>query len=659
MATPGSPSAGGVISLDRATSEDPEQASRREWLVTNGLGGYACGTLAMPTRRYHALLVAAVRPPTTRTVTLARLEESLQWAGHSVRLDSNEFAGGTIAPAGYRLLQQFRLEDGLPVWRYACDGVILERRLWMPHGLNRTCIAYRLLAGPDEALLTLTPLVAWRDHHALQQKTTAFAVDPQPNGCRLALSAGDLLTVHCDGAQFEQDSDWHYRFFLREEHARGFDAVEDLYRPGHLRVALQPGIDRVFHAHFGPGADTAPVEDLTLETERLRRRKLLQQAKVEPDTHAAHLVLAADQFLVRRGEQGATIIAGYPWFADWGRDSMVALAGLTLATGRRAEARAILVEWATWLKDGLLPNRFPDQGESPEYNSADASLWFIAAAERYVAATNDVALQHQIYPVIAEIINQYLVGTSFGIGIDAEDNLLQAGASGVALTWMDARVGESVVTPRRGKPVELSALWYNALRTAERWSTKLGVKGRRYAALADACAAAFNRRFWFADGGYLFDVIDGEAGNDRSLRPNQLLAVSLTFPVLAFERRPGVLNAVAGALLTPVGLRTLAPSDPAYRGVYSGDPAVRDGAYHQGTVWPWLLGPYLSAHLRVHRDRSYVRTALDAFFAHLPEAGVGTISEIFDGDAPHAPRGCFAQAWSVGEILRLVKDLAH
>jgi predicted glycogen debranching enzyme len=648
-----------MIALDRSVAESLEQASQREWLVTNGLGGYACGTLAMPTRRYHALLTAAVAPPATRSVTLARLEEALTMAGETIRLDCSEYEDGTIAPAGYQLLQGFRLESGLPVWRYACDGVVLERRLWMPHGENQTAIAYRLLAAPGPLELSLTPLVAWRDHHALQrQLPMPFAFDALPDGCRVALTASAWLEVTCAGARFDPDADWHYRFLLREEANRGFDALEDLYRPGHLRVALQPGAEVVLHARFGQGTPTPTLTDATLEAELARRSGLLQQAKVEPASRTAQLVLAADQFLVRRGEQQSTIIAGYPWFADWGRDSMVALAGLTHAIGRRSEARAILLAWSTWLQDGLLPNRFPDQGEAPEYNSADASLWFIYAADRYIAATSDLPTQRQLFACFVAIVDHYVNGTHFGIGVDPQDQLLRAGAPGVQLTWMDAKVGDWVVTPRQGKPVELNALWYNALRVMERWSAKLKCPPQRYADLADACAAAFNRRFWYEDGGYLFDVVDGESGDDASLRPNQLLALSLPFPVLAPRRRAAVLGTVEAALLTPVGLRSLAQRDPAYRGAYAGDARARDGAYHQGTVWPWLLGAYLTAHLRVHNDKGRIRAIIDTFFAHLPEAGVGSVSEIFDGDAPHRPRGCFAQAWSVGELLRLLRDLS-
>ncbi|HEY8741755.1 MAG TPA: amylo-alpha-1,6-glucosidase, partial [Chloroflexota bacterium] len=564
----------------------------------------------------------------------------------------------TVSPAGYQFLQQFQLDAGLPVWRYASDGIILERRLWMPYGCNETSIAYRLLAAPGPVELELTPLVAWRHHHALQrQLPMPFAVEAYADGCRLALSATAWLALTCDGGHFEPDSDWHYRFFLGEEAARGFDALEDLYRPGHLRITLHPGKEVVLQARFGQGTDSAVPGDHTLEGELTRRRALLQQAKVEPESRTAQLVLAADQFLVRRGEQQATIIAGYPWFADWGRDSMVALPGLTLATGRRAEARSILLDWSTWLKDGLLPNRFPDQGEAPEYNSADASLWFIYAAERYIALTSDLATQRRLYTALVDIIEHYQDGTLFGIGVDPDDHLLRAGAPGVQLTWMDAKVDDWVVTPRRGKPVELNALWYNALRVVERWSAKVGGQQKRYAALADACAAAFNRRFWYAEGGYLYDVVDGDDGDDHALRPNQVLALSLPFPVLSPERRLAVLDQVEATLLTPVGLRTLAQHDPAYRATYAGDARTRDSAYHQGTVWPWLLGPYLTAHLRVVNNRAYVQAVLDAFFAHLPEAGVGSVSEIFDGDAPHLPRGCFAQAWSVGELLRVLRQI--
>lgn len=642
-----------MIALDRAVCEDFDQARQREWLVTNGLGGYASGTLAMPTRRYHALLMAAVDPPAVRSATLVRLEEALTVAGHAVRLDTHEFADGTITGAGYRLLQEFRLESGLPVWRYAVDGIVLERRLWMTYGEDHTNISYRLVVAPQPIALTLTPLIAWRDQHATQQKVDAgFVADPLPFGCRVTLADDQWLSLTCDGASYQPDPDWYYRFLLREEAARGYDAVEALFRPGMLRLTLQPGEEVVFQARYGRGPAPAVSREPSLDAEVRRRQALLDQASAVPDTPRAQLTLAADQFIVRRGANGASIIAGYPWFADWGRDSMIALPGLTLTTGRHGEARTILTEWAQWLQDGLLPNRFPDQGATPEYNSADASLWFIHAADRYLDASGDTVGQRVLYPALASVVAHYRTGTRFGIGVDPADGLLRAGAPGLQLTWMDAKVGDWVVTPRRGKPVELSALWYNALRVLEKWSRELGHSEQPYADLAARCAQSFNSRFWYAAGAYLFDVVDGEKGDDASLRPNQLLAVSLPYPVLDANHRRAVVDTVAGALLTPMGLRTLSPNDPAYRGVYHGDQATRDAAYHQGTVWPWLLGSYLSAHDAVYGDRSYVNDAVAIALTHLSEAGIGSVSEVFDSDLPHAPNGCFAQAWSVAELLR-------
>ncbi len=692
---------GPLVAFGREVCGDFAAALRREWLVTNGLGGYASGTLAgVATRRYHGSLVAALTPPVGRTVLVGALDEQATYDGARYPLSAHEFADGTIAPQGFRHLQAFRLDGMLPVWTFALGDALLERRVWMASGENTTYVAYRVLRGTGPLELRVTPLVTYRDFHSLRSgQGWEPAVLSQPRGAVVEAFAGARpLRLLADGGAFTSGGTWWWNFLHREETARGLDDRADLYAPGEFSVALWPGAVFTLVLTAEERADLNSGYALALA--EARQIALVRAAGVS-DPFARQLVLAADQFLVRRdgnvaepaaeppaasqsadeaGSEsrppggaartatnagalspagGRSVIAGYHWFNDWGRDTMIALPGLALATGRAEEAADVLRTFARYIADGLCPNNFPDDsGTPPGYNTADATLWYLLAVREYREATGDEALVDELLPTLREIVERHRSGTRFGIGMDAHDGLLRAGAPGVQLTWMDAKVGDWVVTPRVGKPVEINALWYNALRTmAASYAGRDMQAAQEYEALAARVRESFQKRFLRTDSPHLFDVVDGPDGDDRSVRPNQVFAVSLPYPLLDGVAAAGVVDAAGRDLLTSGGLRSLAPSEPAYRGAYGGDQTQRDGAYHQGTVWCWLLGPYAEAHYRVYRDAQAALALLRPLEDHLRDAGLGTISEIMDGDPPHKPRGCIAQAWSVAETLRVWQKL--
>jgi predicted glycogen debranching enzyme len=654
-----------LISFGREVCGDLASGLRREWLVTNGLGGYASGTLTgINTRRYHGLLVAALAPPVGRTVLVGALVEWAAYDGRRYPLSTHEWGDRTVDPQGYRHLQAFALEGMLPVWTYALGDALLEKRVWMTHAANTTCIMYRLVRGTRPVELEITPLVTYREFHLLtrgQGWRPSAAAEPRATVVR-AFDGAAPLRVQADSGRFVPGGDWYWNFLHREERARGMDDRSDLYAPGGFHARLPPGGTFTLTAtvEAGPGEQHAHA----LATARDRQRRLLQRARVE----TAHpvmqqLVLAADQFIVHRGspeEAGKTVIAGYPWFNDWGRDTMIALSGLALCTGRAQDAAEILRTFARYIVDGLIPNNFPDAaGASPGYYAADASLWYVLAFRAYREATGDDRLVDDLLPRLQEIIDRYVRGTRYGIGMDPADGLLRTGQPGVPLTWMDARIGDRGVTPRTGKAVEINALWYNALRTMAGFlAVRPHHEGAQYSALADRVRAAFRARFVRPGQGALLDVVDGPDGDDSTLRPNQILAVSLPFPLLEGPEAAAVVDAVGRALLTTYGLRSLSPDAPGYRGEYAGDPLARDRAYHQGTAWAWLAGAYAEAHHRTYADPEVALGFLRPFEHHLRDAGLGTVSEIFDGDPPHAPRGCIGQAWSVAEVLRVWRKLA-
>ena len=653
------------MTLARIDFAQAPAALEREWLVTNGLGGFACGTVAHAnTRRYHALLVASLQPPVQRVVMVAKVEVLLRYRGRAFELGCNEFADGTVAPRGFELLSAFANEDGVPTWTYACGDACLEERVWMAADRNTTYLAFTLRSAAEAVDLELRPLCTYRDYHAHSHGGWNPEVAQEERGCRVTAFPGARpYRLLIDRGDFHAEPDWHWNFFHRVEAERGLDATEDLFRPGTFKIRLEPGATVTLTATAESASEPVAAP---LDKERKRRRSLLRAVPAAAPEWVRRLTLAADQFIVRRatasGElAGTTVIAGYPWFSDWGRDTMIALPGLTLATGRLPEAAAILRTFAAHVSEGMLPNRFPDGGEKPEYNTVDATLWYFHALEAYLTATNDGALLRELYPVLRDIIDWHRRGTRFAIHVDPEDGLLSAGEDGVQLTWMDAKVGDWVVTPRIGKPVEINALWHYALTRMASWGRTL--KDRRaadYQASAAQAAASFAARFWHEAGGYLYDVIDGAEGctdhlgrrADTSLRPNQIFAVSLGSGLLDPARARSVVDVCARELLTPVGLRSLARGDSRYAGRYAGDPRGRDAAYHQGTVWSWLLGPFALAHYSVYGDAPHAQALLAGLAAHLDEACLGTVSEILDGDAPHRPRGCFAQAWSVSETLR-------
>ena len=642
--------------LDRATCSTFEAGVGREWLVTNGLGGYASGTVAgAATRRYHGLLVAALSPPLGRTVLVAGLELHAEYQGRSHPLSTHEYAGGSVHPDGYRHIEAFVLEAGIPTWTFAIGDARLTQSVWMGEGVNTSYVRFCLETGSGPLRLRLSPLCTYRDYHAHSRGGWQLASTPVPEGLRIdAFPGARPFRLLCAEATCEPRGDWFWNFHHRVEAERGLDSVEDLFRPGEFLIDLDVGGMATFICTAESGAVAAP--SAALQADQRRRAALLQPVLREPGW-VRQLTLAADQFIVARGSgagRGATVIAGYPWFGDWGRDTMIALPGLTLHTGRPEVAARVLRTFAEHLSEGMLPNRFPDGGAAPEYNTVDATLWYFHAVESYLQATGDTDLVRELWPRLIDIVDWHLRGTRHGIGVDPADGLLRAGEAGVQLTWMDAKVGDWVVTPRIGKPVEINALWHHALTVMTRLGELLddAALARRYAGLAAHVRDSFRQRFWYADGGYLYDVVDGPNGNDPALRPNQIFAVSLPSELLNPEQAAAVVATCQRELLTPMGLRSLAQGQPGYIGTYAGGPVGRDGAYHQGTVWSWLLGPFVLAHFRVHGRREEAQAMLAGISSHLTEACVGSISEIFDGDAPHRPRGCCAQAWSVAEVLR-------
>jgi len=691
-----------MINFGREITGDLDNTLRREWLVTNGLGGYAAGTVAgANSRRYHGWLVAALNPPVGRAVLVAKCNETARLDGLTYPLSTNEYADGTINPQGYLHLESFALEGTIPTFTYALAEALLEKRIWMAYGANTTYVTYTLRRTSRPLTLEITPLVTFRDHHAHARGEgwmpvadedgqweggPSLRIDARPGAPPYWISAnrGDLTLQPV----------WHWNFKHRLETERGLDDIEDLFAPGTLTTTLHEGDTLALALSTEPPARQGNWQ-AAYNAERARQADLLRVGRLESEpAWIQQLALAANQFLVQRpparaehrgddalptlhaprstppagiwdevDEVGLTIIAGYPWFTDWGRDTMISLPGLTLAVGRPERAARILRTFAQYVDRGMIPNRFPDPPTptappSPvEYNTADATLWYFHALDAYLAHTGDLELIEDLYPVLVDILDWHLRGTRHNIHMDPNDSLLWAGEAGLQLTWMDAKVDDWVVTPRIGKPVEINALWHNALQTLAIFGDRLGRRrAGRYQELASQVRQSFTERFWYAAGGYLYDVIDGPDGPDASLRPNQLLAVSLPYSPLEPSKRQAVVDACARHLLTSYGLRSLAPDDPAYHSRYLGDRRQRDAAYHQGTVWAWLIGPFVTAHLKVYGDPDWARSYLMPFIHHLSDAGLGTISEIFDGDPPFLPRGCFAQAWSVAEVLRAWKE---
>ena len=636
-----------------------EALATREWLVTNGLGGYAAGTIGGScTRRFHGKLIAALPAPRGRTMMLNHLEEWITGPG-DFRMELN----------GSECLHEFALECGIPVWRHSHEAIRVEKRVVMPYGQNTTYVIFRLLEGPEGLTLHLRPSIHFRRHEGL-------LADPTPptaiaNKRELEIRESDeyptlRIALAGDDAHFESDPRTVEQVIYPIERDRGYDHEGPLRSPGVIRMTLPRKRD------VGIVASTESWDVIhamtiaeVLAADNERRDKMLAKAGVHDDL-TAQLVLAADQFLIRphtrsadeariaaAGDTPRTVIAGYHWFTDWGRDTMISLEGLTLATQRYREAGSILRTFATYVRDGLIPNMFPEGKHAGLYHTADATMWFFHAVARYVRWTGDRGTLRTLIPRMIDIIDHHVHGTRFNIHVDPADGLLSQGAEGYQLTWMDAKVDGWVVTPRRGKAVEINALYYNALRTLQGFLEEEGhPDASRMRDLADRAYESFNARFWYDDGPYLYDVLDPA---DPALRPNQIFAIALDHPVLERSRWARVVEVVERELVTPVGLRSLARNHPEYKPYYDGDLRARDAAYHQGTVWGWLIGPFVDAWMKVHDDRAGALRFLEGFTPHLHEACIGTISEIFDAEPPYTPRGCAAQAWSVAEVLRCLK----
>lgn len=652
-----------MIGFDKTTCGDLASSTQLEWLETNGLGGFASSTITgLNTRRYHGLLVAATSP-VDRFVLLSKLEEILVVDGTRYELSSNTYPG-VVHPRGFEFQAEFRL-DPYPIFTFSIEGLTVEKHVCMLHGENTVVIRYQVKGrslAKRQITLGVRPLVAFRDYHSTTHENSA--IDPHVEIADELASLNPyrgmpILHFAHNARAIDTEGSWYRNFQYAREQERGLDFEEDLFNPMLLTFDLARGKSAVVIASTEKQLPSAADELVAKEVRR--RKKIAGAAPVQSDLGRA-LAAAADQFLVKRGERYA-VIAGYPWFGDWGRDTMIALPGLTLATGRLDVAKSILLEFSK-LSQGMLPNRFPEAGAPPEYNTVDATLWYIEAVRAYLEAGGEEAfVREHLYPVLTGIINWHVKGTRHGIYMEEGNGLLHAGEPGVQLTWMDAKIGDWVVTPRIGKPVEIQALWFNALRIMADLAQRFGDEPsfRRFDRMAIVAQWSFNKLFWNESAGCLYDVVNG-GPPDASIRPNQILAVSLHYSMLPLDKAQKAVEKVQAELLTPAGLRTLAATDPRYIGKYFGDQRSRDAAYHQGTVWPWLLGPFFQAYLKVNRDaaaRDQVQTWLDGFAAHLRTAGLGQVSEIFDADPPHAPAGCIAQAWSVAELLRVQKLIAE
>ncbi len=656
------------LQFGREILGDLDQAEAREWLVTNGIGGYASGTSAgTTTRRYHGLLMAALEPPAGRTLLVAGLDEKARYAERDFRLATNRWLSGSISPSGYLQLESFHLEGAKPVWRFALADALLEKRVWMRQGENTSYVEYTLVRASSPLQLEGKLLVTYRDFHATTHGDGwQMQVTPMEKGIRIsAFDGATPLYLRSSSASFEPRHEWYRDFFLPAERERGLDDHEDRLFGATFHATLSVGnkLTLVFSTELSASLDAQQARTIQSDHEwklfHAWQKRHSETSSTPPDEEPSwlwQLVLAADQFIVQRplpdDAAGLSVIAGYPWFGDWGRDTMIALPGLTLPLGRPEIARKILECFSRYVDRGMLPNNFPDRGGSPQYNTIDAALWYFEAIRQYLDAVHDTDLLHKLFPVLASIVDAHVAGTRYNIKVDPADALLYGGSPEVQLTWMDAKIGDWVVTPRIGKPVEINALWINALNTMAGFARELKQPGEGYEKLRDKAVNSF-QKFWNPARNCCFDVLDvPRQGVDASLRPNQILAVSLPFTPLAPAQQKSVVEIVGRELLTSYGLRSLAPSEPGYKGQYTGGPRERDSAYHQGTVWGWLLGHFALAHYKVYKDRAAAQSFLEPLGRSIYSAGLGTISEIFGGDPPFPPAGCPAQAWSVAETIR-------
>lgn len=647
-----------MVTISRDILNDFNQVNSREWLETNGLGGWAGSTLSgMHTRRYHSLLMAATNPPTERVSLLSKLDETLVVGSNRIELSTTDY-GDVVCGHGYKHLTSFQKKI-FPEWVFEVGEIKLKKTVAMSYGANTTLISYEVIEADQLFQMELLPLVAMRGYHALTQHNEHINSDANFSNHTLEIKAYDhvpSLFIQVPGATFNASPNWYYHLHYAVEQYRGMEDQEDLFSYGYFTVTLKKGSKIVIVVSTD---DCSEADGKAIMQEEIQRRKKL----VGKDTEvlaSGLLTLAADQFIVTRGEDLKTVIAGYHWFTDWGRDTMISLPGLCLSTGRYEEAKKILQAFAGHVSMGMLPNRFQDNGAPPEYNNVDGTLWFFNAVYLYLEATNDKQfVLKEIFPVLTEIIDWHYKGTRYQIKVDA-DGLLSAGEEGQQLTWMDARIGSWVVTPRMGKPVEIQALWYNALRIY----SELAILNRKkktadnYNHKAALLKEQFLLKFWNESKACLNDVIDQDGTVNEDVRPNQILALSLPFPLIEGQYAVNVLNLVEAELYTPMGLRSLDLHNRAYTPHYGGDMVKRDSAYHQGTIWSWLLGPYIDAMMQ-HLEKDFAtqksKQCIQNFIYHFGESCIGSVSEIFDAEFPHTPRGCIAQAWGVAELLRVIK----
>lgn len=649
------------IKLDRSLCTVEGISTNREWLVTNGLGSYASGTVSgIHTRRYQGYLVAALNPPAERTMLVSKVEERVVYRGRVYELSANRWASGDVSPQGFAYLESFEAEGNSVVWHFRLGDALLEKRLWMDHGFHVTRVQYKTLHARQPLELSVGVFCGYRNFHSTTHAGDwQMAIQKINGGLSVkAYEGATPILIQSSGAVCSPAHVWYRNLFLAIESARDQDAFEDVLLVGTFAGEMSQG--KTLDMSLACGQEPTISADQSWKYKELREADLLAKAGNPTELSVARLVVAADQFVCERktksGEAGSTIIAGYPWFGDWGRDTMISLPGVALATGRPEIAAQILKTFADSIDQGMLPNRFPDVGEHPEYNTVDATLWYFEAINQYFQSTGDTELLKKLFPILQDILNHHIKGTRYKIHQCPDDGLLYAGEPGVQLTWMDAKVGDWVVTPRIGKPVEINALWYNAFRLMEDFAKVLGKDVAEFKKQGDQIKESF-AKFWFAEGNYCFDVIDGKSpiGSDFKFRPNQLFAVSLSHSPLSPDQQKAVVDACLDVLYTPMGMRTLAPFDHEYQARYTGTMRSRDAAYHQGTVWPWLLGPMAFAYHKVYQDPTATLELIAPLTEHLSDACVGSISEIAEATPPFRPEGCFAQAWSVGEFLRVWK----
>ena len=656
------------ISIPRQTCSDYYYATQKEWIETNGLGGFASSSIiGANVRRYHGLLVASLKPPTHRYVLVSKLEDSVMVGGQTYEMGTNQYPM-IVHPEGHKHIERFE-HDLYPRQYYDVAGCKIEKSVIMLHEENTTVVRYHLTESAERVVLYVRPLCAFRDYHSLSRENPM--VDKSINHFQNGFSVKPYaklpdLTFRFNRGQVESKFFWYKNGEYRKEQERGLEFVEDLFSHAFILVPLAPGetFDLLMTVDPKSSDPTRSVSIDDLFTEEIKRRERLITSCKVGGPFAMRLALSADSFIVRRAEDQHTIIAGYHWFSDWGRDTMIAMRGLTLSCKKFEVAKDILRSFSRYISKGMIPNRFPDLDESPEYNNVDGTLWYFIAVHDYLERTGDLDfVRDELYSNLHQIIEWHLKGTRFNIHMDA-DGLLHAGEEGVQLTWMDAKVDDWVVTPRIGKPVEINALWFNALCIMKEIATKLGESSRAdsYGALAERAKRSFNEKFWNPETNSLYDVVT-ETGADASIRPNQIFAVSLPFTLLPRTKQQAVVDIVERELLTPYGLRSLSPSSPEYKGRYGGDPRRRDAAYHQGTVWTWLLGPFIEARFKTDGHSTEAlescRKLLLPIEKMFNDAGIGTVSEIYDGDPPQYPQGCISQAWSVGELLRIIELMNH